>query len=103
MPRISDIVPEVLIGTNIIKEPTKYNFVNDENFGKILSEFQKINQKIDIDEQFKYVTDISLKYSICWDHIMELVNMGILQYDDDYLCLTPADNINLLKASDFQT
>lgn len=72
------------------------------DFDKIFSDLKKIDPNLAHDDQDSAIVDISLKYSICWNTIMKIIDLGIIEFDEEAFCLTINPNIQFKSSSDYQ-
>lgn len=51
----------------------------------VIDDLNEIDHNMDKNIQDKIITDISLKHSLCWDSIQELIDDGVINMSDNNL------------------
>jgi len=72
-------------------------------FKEVYEYLRKINPDDAPELQDKKITSISLKFAICWEDIMKLIDMEVIYYNDEHSSLMICPDIKYKKSSDFQT
>lgn len=51
----------------------------------VIDDIKRINPNTSMIDQDKNITDISIKYSLCWDSMQELIDDGFIKISDNNL------------------
>lgn len=51
----------------------------------VIDDIKRINPNTSMIDQDKSITDISIKYSLCWDSMQELIDDGFIKISDNNL------------------